>query len=120
MPVELSFKRIIAAQILSSSFMPFFFLIILKKIPSSDSVYSESSSETLFIICISENQNKKWYIEQKLQLLKNLHFRIWIIKDPQSFSVNISIYKWVLSFSMHFAVVLCADTSAGQESLQPG
>lgn len=65
MPVELSFKRIIAAQILSSSFMPFFFLIILKKISSSDSVYSGSSSETLFIIWISENQSKKWYIEQK-------------------------------------------------------
>lgn len=90
--MELSVKRRIAAQILSSTFVPFL-KIILKNIPSSDSVNSESSSETLFIICLSENQSKRWYSKKKLQISKNLHFRIRIIKAPQSLSVNISNCK---------------------------
>lgn len=59
--MKLSFKRIITAQSNPQvKFQDFFFsTIILKETPSSDSMYSESSSETLFIICLPENQSKR-------------------------------------------------------------
>lgn len=58
--MKLNFKRIITAQSNPQvKFHAFFLITIFKESPSSDSVYSESSSETLFIICLPENQSKR-------------------------------------------------------------
>lgn len=61
MPAKLIFERIITAQ--SNPQVKFhdlfFVIIILKEIPSSDSVCSESSSETLLIIGLPENQSRR-------------------------------------------------------------
>lgn len=87
-----------------------FFLIILKRISSSDSVNSESSSETKFLKL--KIRVKGGTLSKNSNCQKNLHFIIWIIKSPQSLSVNIPSFKWILSFSRHLTVILCAETSA--------